>query len=176
MPYLSLSKGSLYSDLVTIYLISTYMYITHIKSMNKIFNTPHLIFWSTVPIIIIIGLSFRDSTLDINIHDTYFVTSQLYISYLISIFFGVLGLGYWILITCKRKLIKELSILHIISTLGGVLGILISPLVFKDITMKIEILNLTLTILVMILILGQVFYLLQICIALFRKGNKTNQM
>ncbi len=152
------------------------MYITYIKSMNKILNTPHLIFWSAIPITLTIGLSFRDSTLDINIHDTYFITSQLYIAYLISILFGVLGLGYWVLIICKRKLIKELSILHIISTLGGVLGILISSLVFKDMTMKIEVWNLTLTILAMILILGQVFYLLQICIALFRKGDKINRM
>lgn len=144
--------------------------------MNKILNTPHLIFWSAIPITLTIGLSFRDSTLDINIHDTYFITSQLYIAYLISILFGVLGLGYWVLIICKRKLIKELSILHIISTLGGVLGILISSLVFKDMTMKIEVWNLTLTILAMILILGQVFYLLQICIALFRKGDKINRM
>lgn len=143
-------------------------------NMNKIIDKPHLIFWISIPIIIIVGLSYGGSTLDINVYDTYFIISQLYISYLISIFFGLIGFGYWMMIKCKRRLTKGLSILHIVSTIGGVLGILISPLVFSNITMKIGMLDMILMILILILLLGQVFYLLNVCIGLIKKRNKTN--
>ncbi|RZJ55023.1 MAG: hypothetical protein EOO44_02740 [Flavobacterium sp.] len=79
----------------------------------------HLFFAITV-IVLLIGIIQKDNTLDINIHDTYFVISNLIVSYAICLFYILNGLGYWLLIKImKKKLVKALTIIHLIVFIGG---------------------------------------------------------
>jgi cytochrome c oxidase subunit 1 len=87
--------------------------------MNQVFDKPQLIFFSLIPIIILSGLLSGGSALDLNIHNTYFVISYFHLAVLISILFGLFGLGYWFVDLANFKLNKRLNIAHIISMFGS---------------------------------------------------------
>ena len=74
--------------------------------------------------------------LDINVHDTYFVFSQIDLTILISILFGIIGLGYWIMLKTNRKLSKWLNLIHITLTFGGILLIWILAQLFRESIME----------------------------------------
>ena len=74
--------------------------------MNKLIEKPHLIFLLSIPIIMLIGILSEDAVLDINVHDTYYVIAYLHLAILISILFGIFGIGYWIMLKADRKTIK----------------------------------------------------------------------
>jgi len=120
--------------------------------------------------------------LDINIHDTYFIVDYKYLGYLIAILFAIIGFGYWIMTKLKRRLSKWLNLIHIILTIGGILTMWISSIIFGQANIEsdnpifdgIGTLNLILTILILIILIGQVFYPINIIIGLIRKGNKTS--
>ncbi|WP_103071637.1 hypothetical protein [Aquimarina sediminis] len=144
--------------------------------MSKIFCKPYLLFWISIPIILLVIFFSGDSTLDINIHDTYFVIEHAYISYLVSITLGLIGLGYWIMIKLNRKLSKTLIAIHELLTLGGFLAIWISNMIFKRVPLfdSIGTENLVLTIFALLIIIGQVFYLLNLIMGLFKKEKRSN--
>ncbi len=89
--------------------------------MNKLIKNPHLIFFISIPKIIIIGILSRDNVFDINVHDSYFVMNYLDFSIMISILFAIIGFGYWIMQKVDRKLSKRLNWVHIGLTFGGTL-------------------------------------------------------
>ncbi|WP_047547866.1 hypothetical protein [Psychroserpens sp. Hel_I_66] len=60
-------------------------------------------------------------SLDINIHDTYYVFSLADLNILISVLFAIIGLVYWILLKAHRKLSKWMNLTHIVLTFGGIL-------------------------------------------------------
>ena len=91
------------------------------SKMTQIIQKPHLIFFLSIPIIILTGLLSGESTLDINIHDTYFIISYLDISILISIVFAIIGFGYWLMYKAQHKLINGLNFAHIVLTFGSLL-------------------------------------------------------
>ncbi|QDO92496.1 hypothetical protein FNB79_00325 [Formosa sediminum] len=72
--------------------------------MKNLINKPHLIFLLAIPIIMLIGILSGDAVLDINVHDTYYVISHFHIATLISILFGIIEIGYWIMNKANRKL------------------------------------------------------------------------
>ncbi|WP_291963249.1 hypothetical protein [Maribacter sp.] len=93
--------------------------------MTKITKTPHIVFWILIPIILLIGFLKPDKTLDINIHDTYFVIGLISLAVLISIIFGILGLGYWVVIKLNRRLVNWLTIIHLTITVIGFFSIIL---------------------------------------------------
>ena len=148
--------------------------------MNSLFKKPHLVFFLAIPIILLIGLLGGDSALDINIHDTYFVIAHPHIAILISIVFGIIGLGYWTTQRVGGQLSKWMSIIHIVLTFGGLLAIFIVPSltfvssnessfpVFDDLMVKNQILVYT----VILMWLGQLLFLVNLILAFFRKKNQ----
>lgn len=74
--------------------------------MNRLIEKPHQIFFSEIPIVLLIGYIKKDAALDINVHDTYYVIAYSHLAILISILFGIIGFGYWIIIKANRKLSK----------------------------------------------------------------------
>ena len=66
--------------------------------MTKVTKTPHIVFWILIPIILLTGFLKPDKTLDINIHDTYYVLGLINLAVLISIIFAIIGFGYWVII------------------------------------------------------------------------------
>jgi len=87
-------------------------------SLKKYFvHKPHILLWGLTSIFlgyyIYYGFYYSDSTLDINIHDTYIVIAHAHFFNLLVTWFGLCGLGYWILYRYKVKLINWLTSIHI---------------------------------------------------------------
>lgn len=84
-------------------------------------------FWITAIVLIALSiywLNFEDATLDINVHDTYFVIHHAHILQLIAFLYILLGFIYWFFKRINIKLIKALTQLH------TSISILIFPLYF----------------------------------------------
>lgn len=145
--------------------------------MNLINNQSHLLFWVFAPLLLFFGvLEIGGSALDINVHDTYFVISNLHLCILISIYFGIVGLIYWWLKRRKRKLNKWLKLFHIIITIGGVL--LLFPLVyylFNSIQSSYAVnlekyyyLNLIIFVISILVLFGQLLFLINVLLGVFK--------
>ena len=147
--------------------------------MNKLFEKPHLLFFISVPIILLIGFFYRDSAIDFNIHDTYFVISDLHLSSLISIIYGIIGIGYWVHLKTNRKLIKSFVVLHIILTIGGTItffGISFIPVnTFMDSDSSyfdaISRQDFILSMLVLLIFLAQGLYLVNLIIDIYKENK-----
>lgn len=87
--------------------------------MYRLFEKPYLFFFFSIPIFIVIGLFLGDSTLHINLHDTYFIILHSHLSFLISMCSGVIAIGYWIICKAKKRLSRWLNAIHIILNIGG---------------------------------------------------------
>ena len=145
--------------------------------MNKLFEEPHLIFLLAIPIIILVGILGGDAMLDINVHDTYYVIAYLHLAILISIVFGLIGTGYWLMGKANRKLSKWLNWTHIGLTFVGPLVVLILAQFYQRDIMEYEFNNnLTIVIMVIIIlvILGQILFPINIILGLFKRKNKIN--
>lgn len=147
--------------------------------MKKLNQSPHLVFWILIPVLLLIGYIDSNETIAINIHDTYFVITMPNLGALLSIVCGIIGLGYWIIFILKKKLINLLTILHGIVTIIGFLTILLIPLLSPELNQNDPSLNLehyfdtqvitTLSVLVVISI--QLLYPINIIAALVKKTN-----
>jgi len=149
--------------------------------MSPIINKPHLIFWISIPIMILLGQIHGDNILIIGVYDTSIAIANNYLAYLISIFFVLIGFGYWLIYKFKHQLSNWLNLLHIVITVGGFLTVLMIGLIFgyspiesentysNTLRINSKLINLLLTI-----ILGQLIYLTNIIIGLIRKRNITN--
>ncbi len=125
----------------------------------------------------IIGFLCGDTVLSINIHDTYYVIAYFHLTILISLLFGVIGLGYWIMQKGNRRLSKWLSWTHVGLTFGGAFAVLILSQLYRGDIMEYEFnnnLNLTITLLLFIIILGQIIFPINIIHGLLKRG-KQNQ-
>jgi len=145
--------------------------------MKRIAQKPYLIFWILIPIVILIGFLNKEKTFHLNIHASYYIISQLWISVLISLLFGLIGIGYYLIITTNRKLYTWMTIIHVATTLLGFVIILLLPYINfgVDATTPLhlfdeEVMQTRVKIcMFLLLILGQVIYILNISIASFRK-------
>ena len=93
--------------------------------MNWIVEKTYVPFLVLITIILVIGFINRKETLDVNIHATYYVIKNLHLAILLSIFLGILGLGYFLTKMFSISLINWMTILHILITIFGVLLIYI---------------------------------------------------
>ena len=88
----------------------------------KIFYTkPHIFLWLSIPVILLIGLNDYNERVDINIYDTYYVTTSSHLAILISTAFALLGLIYWGFIKFGYKPIGWLTITHLSCTIDTLL-------------------------------------------------------
>src|SRR5690606_31523039 len=142
--------------------------------MKKLSHKPHLIFFISIPVLILIGFINGNKMMNINVLDTYFVFDQIDLAILISILFAIIGFGYWIMQRSNRNLSKRLNFAHIFLTFGGILLIGILAQQFRDPGKDFAFNNyLTLAIysIALIAILGQGVYLINILRAIRRKGD-----
>jgi heme/copper-type cytochrome/quinol oxidase subunit 1 len=140
-------------------------------------NKPHLFFLLSIPLIILSGFLSSINDLDINIHDTYYVFSLFDLNTLISIFFGIIGLGYWIMLKANKKPSKWLSLIHIVLTFGGIIMIWILAQLFRESIMEYDFnnnLTLTIYIIALIAVFGQIIYPINLIIGIITKRNKTS--
>ena len=140
--------------------------------MNNLIEKPHLIFFLSILIIMPIGILSGDAVLDINVRDTYYVIAYLHLAILISILFGIIGLGYWIMQKANRKLSKWLNWTHIGLTFGGTITVWIMTKFYRTEIMEYEFNdNLTsiITLIVLLMIVGQLIFPINIICGLLKK-------
>jgi heme/copper-type cytochrome/quinol oxidase subunit 1 len=78
------------------------------------------LFWIVAFIILFIGICTSEQTLDINIHDTYFVIANLHVSIVLFFFYLFNGFGYWSFQKIlKKQLVKSLTIIHSTILIGS---------------------------------------------------------
>ncbi len=146
--------------------------------MNKLIEKPHLFFLLAIPIILLIGVLRADAVLDINIHDTYYVISYMHFAILVSILFGIIGIGYWIMQQTNRKLSKWLSWIHIGLTFGGTLLVWILTKFYQTEIMEYEFnahLTLIITLIILLMLVGQIIFPINIIYGMIKKKTSGNQ-
>lgn len=87
----------------------------------KKIKTYHL-FWFVGLLNLLIGLvnNGPDDTLDINVHDTYFVIAHLHVAIVLFLFYFLNGVGYWAIQSVfKKKLEKSLTLIHTVIVIGS---------------------------------------------------------
>lgn len=151
-----------------------YLSWPQLEKMSRILNRPYLIFWMSLPILLLFGLSNRNEIITINIHDTYYVFSRIDLTFVISILFVIIGIGYWLMLKTNKKLSKWLNLIHMTLTFGGLLLIWIFAQFFRESIMQYTFNNnLTLAIYLttLITISGQLLFLINLINAFIKKEN-----
>ena len=142
--------------------------------MNKLIEKPHFIFLVSIPIIMLMGIFNKATVLDINISDTYYVIDYLYLTILISMLFGLIGIGYWIMQKTNRKLSNRLNWIHTVLTLGGTLLIWILTKFYQTEIKEYEFnnnLTSSITLIILLVILGQLIFPINIIYGLIKKKD-----
>jgi len=87
-------------------------------------NIPYVILWFIAAILILIahGISSRqyDTTLDINIHDTYFVISYTHIFRFLAFWAVICAMGYWVLSRFNIKSFFWLTLSHLVLSIVSI--------------------------------------------------------
>lgn len=144
--------------------------------MNKLTQKPHPLFLLAIPPLLLAGFLSGDSTLDINIHDTYFIIARSNLAILVANLFTVYAFSYWLLTKTNRKLSKWLTGIHIVLTFGGILLAMVLALFYKEDDFLSNLnanLTASITLLVLIIILGQVIFPINVIYALTKKNSTT---
>lgn len=76
-----------------------------------------LLFVVAILLLIASFFSSNENTLDINVHDTYYVTTEKDLSIILLMFTAVLGLIYLVFDLLKISMISKLSKIHVYGTL-----------------------------------------------------------
>jgi len=75
---------------------------------------PHVLLWISVCILLVLGFIHRDTFIDIQWNDTYFVLDSVTVTLVLSIYLLCIGSIYWAL--RKRKISKWVTWIHLILT------------------------------------------------------------
>lgn len=140
-------------------------------------------FWITALLILTLGVYFYnlpDNTLDINIHDTYFVIEHLHVAILLTLFYFLNGIGYWLVEKVfKKKLFNVLTIIHCIILFGSFISywlvFIYSKLFLSDpfpLFDNYDLINKTLMLsFLVIFFIGLPIYFINLLIGIFRKSS-----
>lgn len=135
----------------------------------------HTYFFITSTFILLIGMvsSFisEDNTLDINVHDTYYVISTWHITYILLIIYSFLGMLYYLINRLRLKTNRTLSGIHTLITCGSIFiyWILYPLLSYLDTSiLSIGYVNIMLTILFLLVIVIQLLFIINIFIGLIK--------
>ncbi|MBF4471768.1 hypothetical protein [Flavobacterium sp. HJJ] len=135
-------------------------------------------FWIVSLIILIIGLSDMNGTLDINIHDTYFVIPHFFGAIILSIVYFIYGFGYWLVQEIfKKRLVKILTLLHSVFLIGSFLAYWTVIYYSRLFTVNdfpafdnYQTINITLVICTILCMIALPIYIINLSIGVFRKS------
>ena len=89
--------------------------------MKTIIKKPHLLFFSIIPIFIIVGFLKIGDIIDLSIYNTFFAVKVHYWCYFSAGFIGLIGLNYYLIYWLKKPLIQILSLFHILFQIGALI-------------------------------------------------------
>ncbi len=103
--------------------------------MKTSFLKLHAILWVVAILAMIIDYNMTELTvIDLNVHDTYFVMAKIHVYTNVVIYFGMVGLLYWLLHKARKKTSQLLDRIYVTLMLMGIIALTIVPLVdVKDI-------------------------------------------
>ncbi|GGG06300.1 hypothetical protein GCM10011344_03470 [Dokdonia pacifica] len=96
--------------------------------MIKRYLKTHYIIWIAAILTLVIGFTKRRETLDFNVHDTYYVIAKNQLYNGIAMYFGIVGLLYWLYYKVGKKTLRWLDIVYMVLMFLGVLGFIVIPL------------------------------------------------
>lgn len=137
----------------------------------------YYLFWIVSLITLLIGVSNMDGTLDINIHDTYFVIAHFYVAIILSIVYFIYGFGYWLVQEkFKKRLVKILTIIHSVFLIGSFLAywiVIYYTRLFATNNFPLfdnyQTINITLVICTVLCLIALPIYITNLAIGIFRK-------
>jgi len=127
-------------------------------------------------ILLFIGFSIIgiDSTIDIQLHDTYFVIASFHFGIVFSIFSGLIGFIYWL--TRKIRLVNWMTAFHVVTTILTFVLIIITSLIFKRVIEEnfhaYLILNQIIFVLILTAILSQIIFMVNLVYSLIKNNKK----
>ncbi|QDK78238.1 hypothetical protein EXU85_06355 [Spirosoma sp. KCTC 42546] len=81
-------------------------------------SKPYLISWLAIPVLSLIGLLFRQHTVDVQLYDTYYVIGNTHVALAGSVVLLVIGAGYWLIDWQSKTPNSLLVVLHLLLTIG----------------------------------------------------------
>ncbi len=135
-------------------------------------------YFSIAVVVIFIGIAAPDTTLDVNIQNTYFVMAYLQATILISLLYFFTGIGYWIVQKYFNKtLVKAFTIIHSVILIGSfisywlliALNKILAPLILADDNLYVN--EMLVVSLVLIIFIAQPAYIANLIYSIFRRRN-----
>lgn len=152
--------------------------------MNLKYLKPYHLFFVVALLHLLIGIKsfYDDTTLDINLHDTYYVIPSFYFAFILFICYFFQGLGYWVFQKAlKRKLVKWLTFINTFIMIGSFVYYWLftgyykylaensNPLLYDSY----QTINITLTILTLLIFFIAVpAFIINLIIGVFRKTDR----
>lgn len=137
------------------------------------FNQPYQLFWASILVIWLATLLLPAETIDIQVQDTYFVIAYYHGAMFLTVLLTGIGLLYWFF--RKNKLIRWMTIFHVLITILPILILFvwsgfpredgIGDYIERDAMSK----GISYLILLLLFLLGQILFVLNLLIALFKK-------
>ena len=139
--------------------------------MRNLIHQPYKPIWATIPFIFLFAIIGWNYSIDIPLHDTYYIITVVQISAVISVILFIIGIIDWFF--RERKLITWMTAFHVSSTIALCILVMIintTLLYFPQINSRIwyaikQILNF----LVLAAMLGQILFIVNLVLGLVRK-------
>jgi hypothetical protein len=93
------------------------------KKLKTSRAVPHIISWLAIPVIILVGLCFPYHTLDIQLHDTYYVVDNPHFTMAAALYLFVIGVVYWIIQKNGKRISHSLAFIHLVTTLTAIIAL-----------------------------------------------------
>ncbi len=84
---------------------------------------PHLVLWAATPLVLVLSLIYRKNSFDLKFNYTNYLINYFFLGMVIILSLMVMGLAYLVLLSSGALLVPSLVVFHILSTLGGITGI-----------------------------------------------------
>ena len=139
--------------------------------MNRFIKKPHFVFIIFISLLIPIGVLFENKSIDINIHDTMYVISLYFLSVIIAGLFVIVSLCYWLSDKLGLKLSYWLNLLHILLTIGFLIGLIYYLIINNNFEYLLHIHKIQ-TISVILLIVGLLIFLINVFISIWNRFVK----
>lgn len=139
--------------------------------MNTIIEKPYKPIWFSIIFLLLLSIFGRESAIDVQMHDTYFVIASIQLGIFFSIYLGIAGTIYWLL--RNKKQVKWMTIFHVITTITACSFMMVISVIFsiavKSNFEMFELLNVGFFFLILLFFLGQIHFLINIIVSVIRK-------